>query len=145
MSRSEAETFAIGRELGSELAPSGTLLLSGTLGAGKTVLAKGVAAALDIDPSQVQSPTFTLMREHTGSHASLLHVDLYRLDPEEVAAAGVEEALAGPGVKVVEWAERLEFQLPDAVAVRLTVDADGRRIIEEFRPNDHGPLRGSGR
>ncbi len=118
-SRSEAETLAIGRLLGEELLPDGALLLSGTLGAGKTILAKGVAAALGIEPAQIQSPTFTLMREHRGPRGRLLHIDLYRLGGEELASLGLEEALAGPGVKVVEWGERLAAPPPQALRLRL--------------------------
>ncbi len=83
----------------------------------------------------MQSPTFTLIREHRGSGGRLVHVDLYRLDPEETAALGLEELLAGPGVKVVEWAERLPFAVPAARWLRLRrlgdPDGEGREILEE--------------
>ena len=104
---SAADTEDLGRRLADELRPSGTLLLYGDLGSGKTVLARGVAAGLGIDPEQVQSPTFTLVREHSGAGGRLLHVDLYRLEPAEVAGIGLEELLEENAVKVVEWAERL--------------------------------------
>ncbi|HEV7518391.1 MAG TPA: tRNA (adenosine(37)-N6)-threonylcarbamoyltransferase complex ATPase subunit type 1 TsaE, partial [Thermoanaerobaculia bacterium] len=119
---SEEETAALGAELARELAPDGVLLLSGDLGTGKTVLARGIAAALGIEPREVQSPTYTLIREHRGSGESggrLVHVDLYRLSPEEAAELGLEELLAGPGVKVVEWAERLTFDVPGALRLIL--------------------------
>lgn len=106
-SRDEATTREIGAQLAAELEPDGVLLLSGDLGAGKTVLVQGLAAELGIDPRQVQSPTFTVVREHHGGRRTLLHIDLYRLEPEEAAALGIEELLAGPGIKAVEWAERL--------------------------------------
>jgi tRNA threonylcarbamoyladenosine biosynthesis protein TsaE len=132
ISRSEAETLALGRELGRELAPDGVLLLSGDLGAGKTVLARGIGEALGIAAREVQSPTFTLIREHRGSGGRLVHVDLYRLAPEETAALGLEELLAGPGVKVIEWAERLPFAPPGALVLKLARSADGEgREIEE--------------
>jgi len=103
-----AETERLGAALAGELGPDGVLLLSGELGSGKTVLARGVAAALGIDPRHVLSPTFTLIREHRGAGGGrLVHVDLYRLEPAEAAALGLDEVLAAPGVKVVEWAERL--------------------------------------
>ena len=105
--RGAAETARLGAALAPELAPDGLLLLSGDLGAGKTVLARGVAAALGVDPRQVVSPTFNLIREHRGSAGTLVHVDLYRLEPREVGGIGLDELLAGRGVKVVEWAERL--------------------------------------
>jgi tRNA threonylcarbamoyladenosine biosynthesis protein TsaE len=129
--RDESETRALGRDLAAELAPDGVLLLSGDLGAGKTVLTQGLAEGLGIDPREVQSPTFTLIREHEGPGGRLVHVDLYRLEPGETGAIGIEELLAGPGVKVVEWAERLPFEVPGAAWLRLlraAGRADGREI-----------------
>ena len=124
--------MAVGSEVAARLRPDGVLLLSGELGAGKTVLVRGVADALGIDPAEVQSPTFTLMRSHQGRSGSLLHVDLYRLEPEEVPDLGLEEALYGPGVKVVEWAERLPFAVVGAVQLILRRGRDeGEREIEE--------------
>jgi tRNA threonylcarbamoyladenosine biosynthesis protein TsaE len=126
--RDESETRALGRELAAELAPDGVLLLSGDLGTGKTVLTQGLAEGLGIDPREVQSPTFTLIREHEGPGGRLIHVDLYRLEPGETGALGIEELLAGPGIKVVEWAERLPFEVPGATWLRLLRAADGRDI-----------------
>jgi tRNA threonylcarbamoyladenosine biosynthesis protein TsaE len=132
VTHSEAETLALGREIGRELAPDGVLLLSGDLGAGKTVLARGIGEALGIAAREVQSPTFTIIREHRGSGGRLVHVDLYRLAPEDTAALGLEELLAGPGVKVIEWAERLPFEVPGARVLHLarTVEGEGREIVE---------------
>lgn len=118
-SGSEAETRKVGREIARKLRPDGVLLLSGDLGAGKTVLTRGVAEALGIDPAEVQSPTFTLMREHEGSGGRLIHLDLYRLEPEEAWDLGLEELFASPGVKVVEWAERLPFEPPGALSLKI--------------------------
>ena len=133
VTRSEAETQALGREIGRELAPDGVLLLAVDLGAGKTVLSRGVGEALGIAASEIQSPTFPLIREHRGSGGRLVHVDLYRLAPEETAALGLEELLAGPGVKVVEWAERLPFAVPGARTLKLgrLPEGDGREIVED--------------
>ncbi|HET9211276.1 MAG TPA: tRNA (adenosine(37)-N6)-threonylcarbamoyltransferase complex ATPase subunit type 1 TsaE [Thermoanaerobaculia bacterium] len=133
VTHSEEETQGVGREIGRELAPDGVLLLSGDLGAGKTVLTRGIGEALGLAAGEVQSPTFTLIREHRGSGGRLVHVDLYRLAPEETAALGLEELLAGPGVKVVEWAERLPFDVPGARALRLSriEGGEGREIVED--------------
>ena len=125
--RTEEETRALGRELVRELAPDGVLLLSGELGSGKTVLARGIGEGLGIDPREVQSPTYTLIREHAGG---FIHVDLYRLSPEETAALGLEELLAGPGIKVVEWAERLAFGVPGALRLVFERQGEGREIVE---------------
>lgn len=130
-SSSVEETRQLGETLAAELTPDRALLLSGDLGAGKTVLTQGVGRGLGIDPRQIQSPTFTLIRQHEGDAGSLVHVDLYRLGPEEVETIGLEEILFGPRVKVVEWADRLPFAVPDAVWLELrVVSAEKRRIVE---------------
>jgi tRNA threonylcarbamoyladenosine biosynthesis protein TsaE len=141
ITHSEEETQGLGREIGRELAPDGVLLLSGDLGAGKTVLTRGIGEALGLGSGEVQSPTFTLIREHRGSGGRLVHVDLYRLAPEDTTALGLEELLAGPGVKVVEWAERLPFDVPGARVLklaRLANAAEGAwREIVEATEEDH--------
>jgi tRNA threonylcarbamoyladenosine biosynthesis protein TsaE len=131
LSSSVEETRAIGEALARELAPDGCLLLYADLGAGKTVLAQGMARGLGIDPARVQSPTYTLLNEHAGPAGTLRHFDLYRLSAGEVSAAGFEETLLGPGVKVVEWAERLPFRIPGALALSMRAAADGGREIQE--------------
>ena len=95
------------------------------------MLARGIAQGLGIEPREVQSPTFTLIREHQGRGGRLVHVDLYRLDPSDVPALGLEELLAGRGVKVVEWAERLPFEVPGSRWLRLRRLPEGRREITE--------------
>ena len=128
----EEETRALGRALAARLLPDGVLLLTGDLGSGKTVLTQGVAAGLGIDPAEVQSPTYTLIREHAGPGGRLVHVDLYRLAPEEVLALGFEEVLAGPRIKVVEWAERLPFPVPEGLRLALSRHPEGGRDIREL-------------
>ena len=126
----EIDTRRFGAALAPRLRPDGTLLLSGDLGAGKTVLTQGLATALGIPASEVQSPTFTLVREHDAAEGGgrLVHLDLYRLEPDEALDIGLAELLAGPGVKVVEWADRLPFPLPGALHLEITRAAAGREI-----------------
>lgn len=128
---SEEETHRLGRALAEELRPDGVLLLHGDLGTGKTVLARGVAEGLGVEPAEVQSPTFVLVREHEGTVGRLVHVDLYRIEPEEAAAVGIEELLAAPGVKVVEWAERLPYRPAGALRLRLERSGAAEREIRE--------------
>ena len=135
---SEEETLALGSELARELAPDGVLLLSGDLGAGKTVLARGLGRALGIPTEEIQSPTYTLIREHRSAGGELVHVDLYRLEPDEVGRLELEERLAGPGIKVVEWAERLPFPVPGALRLRLERSPGDARAIYEA-PDDTPP------
>lgn len=129
-SRDEAETREIGASLAAELEPDGVLLLTGDLGAGKTVLVQGLASALGIDPRDVQSPTFTVVREHPGGRRPLVHLDLYRLDAREAEALGVEEILAGPGVKAVEWAERLPCPVAGGLWLEIRRQGEERSIRE---------------
>ena len=69
-----------------------------------------------------------MIREHHGGRLPLVHVDLYRLEPEEAAALAVEELLAGPGITAVEWAERLGFPVPGALWLEIRRRPDGRSI-----------------
>ena len=131
---SEEETRALGEALAAELRPAGVLLLSGDLAAGKTVLAQGIARGLGIPPAEVQSPTFTLVREHSGAGGRLIHLDLYRLAPEDTAALGLEELLQASAVKVIEWAERLPFELPGALRLHLALAGATAREIREVAP-----------
>ena len=99
------ETRALGERVGA-LAPVGTvLLLRGDLGAGKTVVAQGVARGLGV-PGIVNSPTFVLVNEHLGGRLPLLHADLYRLERLEEIAELVLDEVSAEGVLLVEWPER---------------------------------------
>jgi len=120
VSTGSEHTHALGRGLGRAAVPGTLLALRGPLGAGKTQLAKGVAAGLDVS-SVVNSPTFVLMNEHVG-RLRLFHVDAYRLaDPEEALAAGLLDERELEGVTVIEWADRLDGWLPlDRLDIELT-------------------------
>lgn len=137
-SRSEEETLAVGAELAERLIPDGALLLWGDLGSGKTVLTQGLALALGFERREIQSPTYTLIHEYERHGVRFVHADLYRLEADQVDALGLEEVLAGPGVKVVEWADRLPFPAAGALELRIIVRADGARRIEAVgnRPKD---------
>jgi len=127
------ETFELAYAIGEALDESAVFLLQGDLGAGKTVFAKGLAAGLDIDPADVNSPTFTLVNAHAG-RLKLYHLDLYRLggSAEELYEIGLDEMLREPhAVVVIEWPERLGgFRLPAAYLVQLTDDGVEERRIE---------------
>ena len=129
------ETRVLGERLARELGPRGRCLLFGEMASGKTVLAQGLARALGIDPREVQSPTFTLVREHGGPGGKLLHVDLHRLEPGDLATLGLEEILAADALVVVEWAERMPAAWRrGARCFRLERLAEGRRRISELPP-----------
>jgi tRNA threonylcarbamoyladenosine biosynthesis protein TsaE len=126
----EAETLRAGEEIARALDCRGVVLLHGDLGAGKTVVVKGMARALGIPVERIQSPTFTLVAEHQGEGGRLAHLDLYRLEPLEVEGLGIDEVLAGPGLAAVEWAERLPWSWPAATRVTILVEPSGARVIE---------------
>lgn len=113
---SDGEDFSLefGRVLGERLEPGDVLALWGELGAGKTLLAGGIARGLGVPPGiPVASPTFTLINEYEA-RLRLYHLDLYRLgDPDELETLPWREALFGGGVAVIEWPERMGSLLPE--------------------------------
>lgn len=128
------ETFNLGKQIGRQLRGGEILLLDGALGAGKTVFVKGLASALDVDPEEVTSPSFTLVNPYSG-RLPLFHIDLYRLEAGAAAAQAVdlEELLTDErAVIVIEWAERLGSYPLTANAWHITISGDGeaeRRIL----------------
>ncbi|HEY6118970.1 MAG TPA: tRNA (adenosine(37)-N6)-threonylcarbamoyltransferase complex ATPase subunit type 1 TsaE [Pyrinomonadaceae bacterium] len=127
LSATPDETFRLGQRLGSELTGGEILLLSGPLGAGKTVFVKGLATSLALNPEDVTSPSFTLVNPYEG-RLRLYHVDLYRLDDGASAAHAVDldDLLADDrSVIVVEWPERIRnYRLPEGVW-RITISGAG--------------------
>jgi len=121
------ETFSLGERVGKQLVGGEILLLSGALGAGKTIFVKGIAAGLGIDKEDITSPSFTLVNPHKG-RIIFYHIDLYRLDPGASAAHAVDldELLTNENaVIVIEWAERLgDYRMPDSVW-RIGISGDG--------------------
>jgi len=106
------QTLKLGRDLSSLLKPGDILCLFGPLGAGKTVLAKGVALGLGVPAHKVNSPAFVLIREYKGK-IPLYHMDLYRLNNYlDIFSIGYEEYLYAEGITVIEWAQRLGYLLP---------------------------------
>lgn len=126
---SAEQTFALARRIGEQLKGGEVFLLSGDLGAGKTIFAKGLAAALEIDPAEVTSPTFTLINSYEG-RLRFVHIDLYRLDSEAHYTLGLDELLYDPkAVTAIEWAERLNFAPEQARVVNISyVSVRERRI-----------------
>lgn len=105
------QTEALGRTLGALLAPGDVVALSGELGAGKTVLARGIVIGAG-STAHVASPTFTLIREYAGP-VPLFHADLYRLDSVgELDDIGLDEIVDRGGIVLIEWAERAGPYLP---------------------------------
>jgi tRNA threonylcarbamoyladenosine biosynthesis protein TsaE len=126
---SEAATEALAAEFAAGLSAGDVVLLSGTLGAGKTAFVRGLARGLGADPDDVSSPTFAIVHEYRGGRLPLFHVDLYRLPPGDTGDLGLEEMGVADGVLAIEWPERLRAGFPGATSVRLaTVDGAGESM-----------------
>ena len=131
-------TFNLGRTVGAMAAAGTIVLLKGELGAGKTVLVKGLAAGLSA-PGEVTSPTFVICALHRGGRLPLAHIDLYRLADGDLFDAGLDEVIAGDALVAIEWpsaaARELALQLPGGAVLSVAIDFSGQdhRHIE-IRP-----------
>lgn len=105
-------THVLGNCLSMVLRPGDILLLSGDLGAGKTLLTKAIASGLGIKEREVTSPSFMIIHEHLNGSLPLIHVDLYRLGPNaHMGRTGIEDYFNGQNVVIIEWGEYLENSL----------------------------------
>jgi tRNA threonylcarbamoyladenosine biosynthesis protein TsaE len=122
------ETRRLGQRLGAVARAGDVVLLSGELGAGKTVFVQGVAQGMRYE-GQVSSKSFVIMGEYAG-RVRLYHADLYRLEePEQVAELGLGE-LTEDGVLVVEWPERGDWALPEGdVSAKFEVRSENERVV----------------
>jgi tRNA threonylcarbamoyladenosine biosynthesis protein TsaE len=134
-SGSPEETQAVGRAIGQQAQAGDIFLLTGPLGAGKTCLTQGIAWGLGVT-GYTRSPTFVIMTRHQG-RLTLYHLDLYRIgDPLEAWDLGLDEALFGDGVCVVEWADRAAGLFPaEALWVSLDYAADPDQRSISFAPS----------
>ncbi len=133
--RSEADTMNLASRLAPMLSAGDTVLLEGDLGAGKSVMARGIARAMGVR-GPMPSPTFTLMIPYEADGRRLYHFDLYRLaDPDEYYAAGLDEFVGGDGVAVVEWPQMAGLDPEPALRVRMerSGDESTRRVEIENR------------
>ena len=129
-----ADQFAtkkLGRQLAEQLTPNSVLLLRGNLGAGKTTLIQGLGEALNIT-EPIVSPTFTLINEYTEGKIPLYHIDLYRLQPEEIKHLYLENYWEGievePGITAIEWSELLPNLPKKYLQINLEIDLElGRK------------------
>jgi tRNA threonylcarbamoyl adenosine modification protein YjeE len=127
---SEAETLTLGERIGTRVEPGDLILLSGQLGAGKTVLVRGIAAGMGIDPALVRSPTFVLHHVYRAGAKVLHHLDLYRLGPgADIRLLDIDEMLDSGGVVVVEWGEHAAREQDGPASIDIDIDDDGSRVI----------------
>ena len=128
---SPEETLKLGEKIGSLLIPGDVIALDGDLGAGKTLLTRGICEGMGLDPQYVTSPTFTIVNEYdepleAGSEImKLYHFDTYRLgSSEDFLAAGLDEYFYMDGVCVIEWANIIDSILPHGT-VRINITGTG--------------------
>lgn len=129
---SEAETLAWAKDFARTLKKGSVVALYGTLGAGKTVVSRGICAGLGFS-GQVNSPTYTIVHEYPNPEIPLYHLDLYRLPPHaDLEEIGVDYYMSQKGVTLIEWPERLEDASGISHRVTISVlDGDSREITVE--------------
>lgn len=141
-SRGVGDTIAIGRLLGGALNPGDVVGLTGELGSGKTVLAKGIAAGLGFGETDlVTSPTYKVLNQYNG-RVIINHFDAYRLDgADDFAVAGGDDLVGGAFISVVEWAERVAAALPPrTIRIFIRVLSEYERELEFVLPESRKAL-----
>ena len=135
VARTPEETAGAGERLGARLPAGAVVACVGELGAGKTCFVQGLARGLGVT-GVVTSPTFVLVNVYRG-RVPVYHLDAYRADSlTEVVDLGIDEMMAGAGVTLIEWADKVRPLLP-ADAVRVTISGLGdepREIVIEGAP-----------
>ena len=134
ISNSPEETFDLGERIGDSLTGGEIILLFGGLGAGKTLLTKGIVNALEFDIDEVTSPSFALVNLYEAKF-DVYHIDLWRIDENANAAdaVGLEEILDKErAVVIIEWAERLHTNTLGSRSIKIRIEGDGddpRRVV----------------
>lgn len=133
ISYSSKETVSIGKAIARHLKPQDIIALSGELGSGKTILAKGIASGLKIPSFCVTSSSFVIVKPHLSGKIPFYHFDLYRLKTSDIPGLGYEEYFYGEGVSVIEWPERMGCFLPrEHLKIELSYQAESERKLKFF-------------
>lgn len=127
--KSEEETLAWAEEFGKSLKAGDMVALYGNLGAGKTVMSRGICKGLGFDGS-VCSPTYTILHEYPND-PTIFHFDLYRLEPgAELYEVGFDQEYLSKGITLIEWPERLDGQTGDITyKINITIVAENVREV----------------
>lgn len=125
-SHSREETIKFASEMAAKAKPGDVFTLTGDLGVGKTVFAKGFAQGLGVT-EPVTSPTFTIVQEYLSGRLPFYHFDVYRIsDSDEMEETGFFDYLDRGGVVLIEWAELIEDILPvPRTSIKIEKDLDG--------------------
>ena len=125
-SHSREETIKFAANLAAKSKPGDVYTLTGDLGVGKTVFAKGFAKGLGVT-EPVTSPTFTIVQEYLSGRLPFFHFDVYRIaDPDEMEETGFYDYLDRGGVVLIEWAELIEDILPfPRTSIKIEEDLNG--------------------
>lgn len=121
-------TFDLGCRIGQEVRPGDLVLLSGGLGAGKTLFTKGMLNGLEFDVDEVTSPSFTLVNYYETPKLDVYHIDLWRLEENAdiAAAVGLDEILGTENaVAIIEWSEKLRHVPHEGRIIRILIEGDG--------------------
>ena len=142
-STSPETTFGLGEKIGGDLSAGDVVLLDGGLGAGKTLLAKGILSVLGYDVDEVTSPSFTLVNLYKTGTFDVYHIDLWRLDGsvDPVEAVGLDEIIESDNaVTIIEWADRLGDRFLSMNPLTINIAGDGedpRQITIKRRKTDN--------
>jgi tRNA threonylcarbamoyladenosine biosynthesis protein TsaE len=130
LTKSAADTIRLGEAVGRVLRPGDAVAMTGPLGSGKSVLARGIMAGLGVG-SKMPSPSFVIVATYEGT-CTINHIDLYRLDAaEDAIALGLEDLLYSSSINIVEWAEKAADVLPESrldVSLRLRARPEERLV-----------------
>ena len=128
VTKTRKETQDLACRLGEIVKPNTLITLSGDLGAGKTTFTQGLARGLGIE-KKVTSPTFTIMKEYRG-RLPLYHIDAYRLE-NITQDLGFDEYIESDGICVIEWADFIEYVLPEELLnIEFTINDDDSRTLK---------------
>lgn len=133
ISNAVEETFEIGKKLSEQLKPGDVVLVEGSLGAGKSVLIRGLAYGLGVE-EDLPSPTFTLVNEYNAKF-KIYHFDLYRVnDPYELYEIGFEDYVYSKAVSFIEWPSKAGDLIPeDSIFININLNGEERVITVEWK------------
>ncbi|MBT3274728.1 MAG: tRNA (adenosine(37)-N6)-threonylcarbamoyltransferase complex ATPase subunit type 1 TsaE [Spirochaetales bacterium] len=134
ISQNPEQTYNFGLQIADTVRPGSVVILTGPLGAGKTIIAKGIAEGLGIT-EQVTSPSFSIVSEYQGN-LNMRHIDLYRTgSDEELELMGFGELTSGSAVSIIEWGEKAKsFLNSDELVVEITIEKDLSRKMKLTGP-----------